>query len=166
VKSSKSSASDPVRFARRRFDADRLGAPVCTLGGRDQTLSSVAPSREGLPELHAARPRVASSSAHLSNVIATERLLGAVPFGGELRALLIEPLLFQHWDDATERAFWLASDGTEVRCVIITGLGALQMADLWVKFNDRISRAQFNISPQLVREIIEARMRVAVELVN
>jgi hypothetical protein len=109
---------------------------------------------------------VASTSAHLSNVLAMERLLELVPFGGELRALLIEPLLFQHWDDATERAFWLASDGAEVRCVTITGLGALQMADLWSRFHDGISRAQFNISPQLVREIIEARMRVSVELVN
>jgi hypothetical protein len=99
-------------------------------------------------------------------VLATERLLGTVPYGGELRALLIEPLLFQHWDEVTERAFWVASDGTEVRCVTIAGLGALQMADLWVKFNDRISRAQFTISPQLVREVIEARMRVPVELVN
>lgn len=116
--------------------------------------------------LGAARPRVASTSAHLSNVLATERLLGTVPYGGELRALLIEPLLFQHWDDATERAFWLASDGTEVRCVTIVGLGALQMADLWVKFNDGILRAEFNISPQLVRKIIEARFRTPVELVN
>jgi hypothetical protein len=105
-------------------------------------------------------------SAALSNALATARLLESVPYGGELRALLIEPLLFQHWDDATERAFWLASDGTDVRCVTITGLGALQMADLWGNFNDRISRAQFSISPQLVREIIEARMRVPVELVN
>lgn len=79
---------------------------------------------------------------------------------------MAEPLLFQHWDDSTERAIWIASDGTHVRCVTVAGLSVLEMADMWVSFGERISRARFNLSPQLVREIIEAEIDVSVELVN
>jgi len=77
-----------------------------------------------------------------------------------------EPLLFQHWDDSTERAIWIASDGIQVRCVTVTGLSVLEMADMWVSFGERISRAKFDLSAQLVRDIIEAEIDVSVSLVN
>jgi hypothetical protein len=95
-----------------------------------------------------------------------ERLLAAVPHGGELRGRLAEPLLFQHWDEPSQSAFWVASDGAAVRCVTVTGLTMKEMGDIWINFYDRISRARFLISPQLVREIIEAETDTAVELVN
>ena len=85
---------------------------------------------------------------------------------GSLREKLAEPLLFQHWDDSTQCAIWIASDGTHVRCVTVTGLSVLEMADMWVSFGERISRARFNLSVQLVRDIIEAEIDVSVELVN
>lgn len=75
-------------------------------------------------------------------------------------------MLFQHWDDATQRAIWIASDGIHVRCITVTGLSVLEMGDMWVSFGERISRARFNLSPQLVRDIIEAEIDVAVSLVN
>jgi hypothetical protein len=37
---------------------------------------------------------------------------------------------------------------------------------MWLSFNERIIRAAFNLSPQLVREIIEAEIDVPVALVN
>ncbi len=39
-------------------------------------------------------------------------------------------------------------------------------ADMWASFGERISRARFNLSPQLLRAIIEAEIEVSVELVN
>jgi hypothetical protein len=99
-------------------------------------------------------------------VLETTRLLAEVPQADEIRDKLIEPLLFQHWDETTERAIWVASDGRRVRCVTVTGLSAHEMADMWVSFNERLSRARFNLSPQLVREIIEAEIDVPVVLVN
>ena len=84
----------------------------------------------------------------------------------EIREKLAEPLLFQHWDELTQRAIWIASDGSHVRSVTVTGLSALEMADMWVSFNVRIQRAAFNLSPQLVRDIIEAEIDVSVALVN
>lgn len=65
--------------------------------------------------------RVASLSAALSDVPETTRLLAEVPPAEAIREKLAEPLLFQHWDDLTERAIWIASDGSRVRCVTVTG---------------------------------------------
>jgi hypothetical protein len=89
-----------------------------------------------------------------------------VPQAGTLGEKLGEPMFFQHWDDPTQRAIWIASDGIHVRCVTVTGLSAFEMADMWVSFGERISRAKFNLSPQLVRDIIEAEIDVSVSLVN
>jgi len=71
-----------------------------------------------------------------------------------------------YWDDSTQCASWIASDGAHVRCVTVTGLLVLEMADMWVSFGERISRARFNLSAQLVRDIIEAEIDVPVALVN
>jgi len=89
-----------------------------------------------------------------------------VPQVLNFRDKLGEPLLFQHWDDHTQRAIWIASDGNQVRCITVAGLTVHEMADMWLSFNQRISRAHFNLSPQLVREIIEAEIDVSVALVN
>jgi hypothetical protein len=110
--------------------------------------------------------RISSLSAAVSNVLETTRLLAEVPQADKIRDKLIEPLLFQHWDEITERAIWIASDGSHVRCVTVTGLSAREMGGMWVSFNERIIRAAFNLSPQLVREIIEAEIDVSVALVN
>lgn len=92
--------------------------------------------------------------------------MAAAPQAVEIRSRLLEPLLFQHWDEITQRAIWIASDGTHARCVTLTGLSTSEMADMWVSLNERLSRAKFNLSPQLVREIIEAEIDVSVVLVN
>jgi hypothetical protein len=110
---------------------------------------------------------VSSQSAALCNPAETARLLARVPqAAGTLSKKLGEPLLFQHWDQSTQRAVWIASDGVHVRCVTVTGLSVHEMADMWVSFGERVSRAKFNLSAQLVREIIEAEIDVAVTLVN
>ena len=111
--------------------------------------------------------RVSSLSATISNPPETARLLARVPQAADaLSEKLAEPLLFQHWDESTQCAIWIASDGTHVRCVTVTGLSVLEMADMWLSFGERISRARFNLSPQLLRDIIEAEIEVPVALVN
>lgn len=113
-----------------------------------------------------AQTRIGSLSAAISNDHETTRLLAEVPQAREICEKLAEPLLFQHWDELTRRAIWIASDGHHVRCVMVTGLSVHEMADMWLSFNERIIRAQFNLSPRLVREIIEAEIDVSVALVN
>jgi len=133
------------------------------------------PPRIGLPLTSSPRrspksnlqARVSSLSAAICNAPETTRLLARVPqAAGSLSEKLTEPLLFQHWDDSTQCAIWIASDGTRVRCVTVAGLSVLEMADMWVSFGERISRARFNLSAQLVRDIIEAEIDVPVALVN
>lgn len=119
------------------------------------------------PPKNSSQARIASLSAAVCDVPETTRLLACVPqLAGALSEKLSEPLLFQHWDDSTECAIWIASDGTHVRCVTVTGLSGLEMADMWVSFGERISRARFNLSAELVRDIIEAEIDVPVALVN
>ena len=106
-------------------------------------------------------------SAAICNAPETARLLARVPQAADtLSRKLAEPLFFQHWDESTQCAIWIASDGTLVRCVIVTGLSVLEMGDMWVSFSERISRAKFNLSPQLLRDIIEAEIDISVALVN
>jgi hypothetical protein len=136
--------------------AARIGRSLTSAAGRSQIKNFQSRSQT----------RVASLSAALSDVPETTRLLAEVPQAEAIREKLAEPLLFQHWDELTERAIWIASDGSHVRCVTVTGLSVHEMADMWLSFNVRISRAKFNLSPQLVREIIEAEIDVSVALVN
>jgi hypothetical protein len=112
------------------------------------------------------QPWISSLSASICNVPATARLLEGVPEANVLRGKLAEPLLFQHWDAPTQRAIWIASNGVRIRCVTVSGLCELEIAGMWVSFTERITRARFNLSPQLVRDVIEAEMDVAVALVN
>ena len=113
-----------------------------------------------------AQTRITSFSAEISNVHETSRLLAQVPQLRQIREKLAEPLLFQHWDQHSQRAIWIAGNGSQLRCVTVTGLSVHDMADMWVSFNERLSRAKFNLSAQLVREIIEAEIDVSVVLVN
>jgi hypothetical protein len=135
-----------------------------------QRLPRIGPpltSSPGHPLKSNSQTRVSSLSAAVCNVPETTRLLARVPHAaGTLSEKLAEPLLFQHWDDSTQCAIWIASDGTHVRCVTVTGLSVVEMADMWVSFGERISRARFNLSAQLVRDIIEAEIDVPVALVN
>jgi hypothetical protein len=110
--------------------------------------------------------RISSLSAAISDVLETTRLLAGVPQAGAIREKLAEPLLFQHWDELTERAIWIASDGSHVRCVTVTGQSVHERGDMWLSLNQRMSRANFNLSPQLVREMIDAEIEVSVALVN
>src|SRR5688572_13004491 len=120
--------ADPGRGAIRTaaaFRPPRIGRALS---------SSRGTSRPGSP-MGGSPTRVSSLSASICNGPETDLLLARVPGAGALREKLMEPLLFQHWDEPTQRAIWIASDGTHVRCVTVTGLSALEMADMWANFS-------------------------------
>src|SRR6185369_11267829 len=125
-------------YARRR--TERTAAACCaTRIGRSLTSASDCPGAEVLQ--NRVPTRITSLSAAISDVSETARLLAEVPQLGQIREKLAEPLLFQHWDELTQRAIWIAGDGSHVRCVTVTGLSAHEMADMWLSFNERIIRA-------------------------
>lgn len=93
-------------------------------------------------------------------------MLADVPYGEKIRGQLGERLLFQHWDDASQRAIWVSSDGDIARCVVVSGLSPAEMSQIWIGFNERMERASFNLSPGLVREIIEMEIDLQVVLVH
>ena len=110
--------------------------------------------------------RVSSQSAVIADDHEVDRLLAAVPYGEKIRDRLGERLLFQHWDDAGQRAIWVSSDGDVARCVMVSGLSPQEMAGIWIGFNERLERASFHLSAQLVRDIIETEMDASVVLVH
>src|SRR5688572_33012509 len=104
------------------------------------------------------RATIASASASLANENATGRLLGNLPHAAQIRARLATPLLAQHWDKATQRSFWVMSDGVGVRCLTVSGLNAKEVAAIGARVETHTSRSVFDLSPQTMREIIEAEI--------
>lgn len=109
---------------------------------------------------------IASASASLANENATGRLLGNLPHAAEIRTRLATPLFAQHWDKATQRSFWVMSDGVGVRCLTVSGLSAKEIDAIGARIVTHTHRGAFDLSPQVMREIIEAEIDVAVEFVH
>jgi hypothetical protein len=109
---------------------------------------------------------IASASASLANENATGRLLGTLPHAAEIRARLATRLFAQHWDKETQRSFWVMSDGVGVRCLTVSGLNAKEIAAIGARVVSHTNRGDFDLSPQVMREIIEAEIDVAVEFVH
>jgi hypothetical protein len=89
-----------------------------------------------------------------------------LPRAAEIRAKLATPLLARHWDKATQRSFWLMSDGVGVRCLTVTGLNAKEVAAIGARVETHTRRTDFDLSAQAMREIIEAEIDVSVEFVH
>ena len=112
------------------------------------------------------RATIASASAKVANEVATDRLLGNVPRAVDLRSRLARPLLAQRWDKETQRSFWVVSDGVGVRCLTVNGLTAKEVAAIGTRLDFQVGRGGFELSPQVMREIIEAEIDVVVEFVH
>jgi hypothetical protein len=109
---------------------------------------------------------VASVSAALTDARAVKRLLAAIPHSRQIRPHLSETFFFHHWDDRTQRAFWVTSDGSCLRCVTVTGLTAFEMVEIVTSDSYGMARAAFAVSPQVIRSILEAEMDIVVMLIN
>jgi hypothetical protein len=109
---------------------------------------------------------VASVSAAITDTQAVRRLLATIPHSRQIRPHLSETFFFHHWDDRTQRAFWVTSDGSCLRCVTVAGLTAFEMVEIVTSDSYGVARETFDVSPQLIRSILEAEMDVAVTLIN
>jgi hypothetical protein len=110
--------------------------------------------------------KVASVSVEIADARATRRLLADIPHSQPIRRHLTRTLVFHHWDESTQRAFWVTGDGTRLRCVTASGLTGMEMAEIVSSCSYQAARATFALSPQLISRIIEAEMDVVVGLVN
>jgi hypothetical protein len=109
---------------------------------------------------------VASVSAAITDTRAVKRLLAAIPHSGQIRPHLCETFFFHHWDDRTQRAFWVTGDGSCLRCITVNGLTAFEMVEIVTSDSYGVARQTFAVSPQVIRSILEAEMDVVVTLIN
>jgi hypothetical protein len=110
--------------------------------------------------------RISSARARVADGGALYRLLEDVPQAEEIRARLAAPFFTRRWHQLTERSFWIASDGTTVLCLTVSGLSADEMVAVWVSFDDYRKRSGFTLSAHSLSEVIQAELGLSVELVN
>jgi hypothetical protein len=109
---------------------------------------------------------VASVSAQVANVAATCRMLEGLRHAQRIRKNLSRPLFVRQWHQATERSFWITSDGSTALCLTVSGLTADQTATIGKSFDERRVYTELPLSACTMRDIIEAELDVAVSLVN
>jgi hypothetical protein len=110
--------------------------------------------------------RIASASARVTNLSATCRMLEGLRDARRIRSNLSRPLFVRQWHQATERSYWITSDGATALCLTVSGLTAAETATIGKSFDERRSQVEFALSACTMRAIIEAELDVTVDLVN
>ncbi len=108
--------------------------------------------------------RIASTRARVADPLALNRLLGEVPGGDEIRDELSRPYFTRRWQQSMQRSFWIASDGTTVICLTVSGLDVDEMVAVWLTFDDYRRRPGFTLSAHSLSEIIRAELGIAAEI--
>lgn len=107
--------------------------------------------------------RIASARAPVADAAGLIRLLEDVPDAEEIRAELIRPYFTRRWQYSGQRSFWIASDGTTVVRLTLTGLDLDEVIALWLSIDEHRRRAGFTLSARALGEIIETELGLSVE---
>ncbi|HTX23821.1 MAG TPA: hypothetical protein VMD03_04125 [Steroidobacteraceae bacterium] len=110
--------------------------------------------------------RIASTRARVTDPLALNRLLGEVPGGDEIRHELSRPYFTRRWQQSMQRSFWIASDGTTVTCLTISGLDVDELVAIWISFDDYRRRPGFTFSARGLSDIIHSELGIAAEIEN
>jgi len=111
-------------------------------------------------------PRITSTRARVADPLALNRLLGEVPQGEEIRHELSRPYFTRRWQQSMQRSFWIASDGTTVICLTVSGIEADEMVAVYLSFDDYRRRPGFTFSARSLSEIILAELDIDAEVEN
>ena len=108
--------------------------------------------------------RISSLRAHVADPSALSRLLGQVPQSEEIRPELSRPYFTRRWQQSMLRSFWIASDGTTVTCLTVSGLEVDESIAIWVSFDEHCHRPGFIFSANGLRQIIHAELGIHAEI--
>jgi hypothetical protein len=133
--------------------------PAGGRGGLEQELARLIAVRSFMIET-----RIASTRARVADPSALNRLLDEVPGGDEIRHELFRPYFTRRWQQSMQRSFWIASDGTTVTCLTVSGLDVNEMVAVWLTFDDYRRRPGFTLSACSLGEIIRAELGIAAEI--
>jgi hypothetical protein len=108
--------------------------------------------------------RVSRADARVDDATALTSLLSALPEADGLREQLVNRFFARAWDKASNRDYWISSDGTRATCYTLTGLNLKQAAAVRVRW-DAIA-AQFALTERLLGELISAETGSTVQVVS
>ena len=108
--------------------------------------------------------RVSRADARVDDKAALTTLLEALPEAGELAAHLVNRFFARAWDKATNRDYWVSSDGTRATCYTICGLNLKQAAAVRVRW-DAIA-SQLPLTERVVAELVSAETGATVQVIS
>jgi hypothetical protein len=98
---------------------------------------------------------VRSNRASLSDAAAVSRLLEAVPFPFEVRALLTKGFFGRRWQQEELCDYWLASDLETAMCWRICGASAAEVHAIRLRFDDMAARnAEIELSLEMLCRLV------------
>jgi hypothetical protein len=108
--------------------------------------------------------RVSRADARVDDEAALTSLLSALPEADGLRGQLVNRFFARAWDKATNRDYWISSDGTRATCYTLSGLNLKQAAAVRVRW-DAIA-GQFALTERLLGELVSAETRSLVQVIS
>jgi hypothetical protein len=108
--------------------------------------------------------RVSRADARVTDSAALTTLLEALPEAGELGAQLSSRFFARAWDKATNRDYWVTSDGTNAACYTLTGLNLKQAAAVRVRW-DALA-GQLALTERVLAELVSAETGATVQVVS
>lgn len=154
------SAYDPTKVsdvADRRPEQELLYAALRSSGSRF-VFSLPTPRRVG--GLYVRVVRIEETRAPLGDDIALAALLASIPFPLFVAPLLHKPFFERKWDYQKQCDHWIASDGTTVVSVTISGANAAAVARIRLRFDDlRIVSPALQPSLGILHDLIAREAR-------
>ena len=108
--------------------------------------------------------RVARADARVDDKAALTVLLEALPEAGELGAQLSSRFFARAWDKATNRDYWVVSDGARATCYTLSGLNLKQAAAVRVRW-DALT-GQLALTERVLGELVAAETGATVQVVS
>jgi hypothetical protein len=156
------SAYDPTKLidvADQRPEQELLYAALRSSGSRF-VFSLPTPRRAG--GLYVRVVRIEETRTHLGDDVALAALLASIPFPLFVAPLLQKPFFERKWDYLKQCDHWIASDGTTVVSLTISGASAAAVARMRLRFDDRrIVSPALQPSLKILHDLLEGIAREA-----
>lgn len=143
----------PIDVADQRPDQELSQAALRSSGSRF-VFSLPTPRRAG--GLYVRVVRIEETRAHLGDEVSLAALLANIPFPLFVAPLLHKPFFERKWDYLKQCDHWIASDGTTVVSLTISGAGAAAVARIRLRFDDlRIVSPALQPSLKILHDLLE-----------
>lgn len=145
--------ANPTAVADRRREQGLLSAALRSSGSR---FVFSLPTRRRAGGLYVRVVRLEETRARLGDDIALAALLAAIPFPVFVEPLLHKLFFERKWDYLKQRDHWIASDGTTVVSLTISGASAATVAAIRLRFDDlRILSPALQPSLGILHDLLE-----------